>query len=52
MGIEEEQEDKKFIADNDNKLSTKIEFLIRVLMDSNLNIKSNSRKLNNGKHFH
>lgn len=45
FGVQEEEEDKEFIASQDSKLSTKIEFLIKILMEANLNFAGNDKKL-------
>ena len=42
--MDEDEEDKAYLADSDCKLSSKIEFLIRLLMDSNLNVGGNNKK--------
>eukprot|EP00347_Sterkiella_histriomuscorum_P007903 403347122 len=44
FGFQEEEEDREFIVSTDSKLSTKIEFLIKILMDANLNFAGNDKK--------
>eukprot|EP00347_Sterkiella_histriomuscorum_P000204 403376781 len=44
FGMDEDVEDKAYLADSDSKLSSKIEFLIRLLMDSNLNVGGYNKK--------